>query len=103
MARRNSPRSSLGSYNVELRDQDGFIGDRASFRAFRAMLEEWREKLRQVGDDDPLGEEASTDISKKKLDKLLLEGDPEGSRRGPCERSRNSPTSSPRWCGGSFG
>ena len=70
------PSVVLGSYNVELRDQDGFIGDRASFRAFRAMLEEWREKLRQVGDDDPLGAEASTDISKKKLDKLLLEGDP---------------------------
>ena len=70
------PSVVLGSYNVELRDQDGFIGDRASFRAFRTMLEEWREKLRQVGDDDPLGAEASTDISKKKLDKLLLEGDP---------------------------
>ena len=71
------PSVVVGSYNVELRDQDGFIGDRASFRAFRAMLEEWREKLRQVGADDPLGAEASSDISKKKLDKLLLEGDPE--------------------------
>jgi predicted NBD/HSP70 family sugar kinase len=70
------PSVIVESYNVELRDQDGFIGDRASFRAFRSMLEEWREKLRQIGDDDPLGEAASGDISKKKLDKLLLEGDP---------------------------
>jgi predicted NBD/HSP70 family sugar kinase len=70
------PSVIVESYNVELRDQDGFVGDRASFRAFRSMLEEWREKLRQVGDDDPLGAAASTDISKKKLDKLLLEGDP---------------------------
>jgi len=70
------PSVIVESYNVELRDQEGFVGDRASFRAFRSMLEEWREKLRQVGDDDPLGEAASGEISKKKLDKLLLEGDP---------------------------
>jgi len=70
------PSVIVESYNVELRDQEGFVGDRASFRAFRSMLDEWREKLTQVGDDDPLGEADSTDISKKKLDKLLLEGDP---------------------------
>jgi predicted NBD/HSP70 family sugar kinase len=70
------PSVIVDSYNVELRDQEGFIGDRASFRAFRSMLEEWREKLRQGGGDDPLGETESSDISKKKLDKLLLEGDP---------------------------
>src|SRR5262245_5446831 len=70
------PSVIVGSCNVERAGQDGFVGDRASFRAFRSMLEEWREKLRQVGDDDPLGEKSSTEISKKKLDKLLLEGDP---------------------------
>jgi predicted NBD/HSP70 family sugar kinase len=70
------PSVIVGSYNVELRDEEGFVGDRASFRAFRSMLDEWREKLTQLGDDDPLGEAESTDISKKKLDKLLLEGDP---------------------------
>lgn len=66
----------IDAYNAELRDSEGFIGDRASNRAFRAILEDWRERLRQYG-DDPLGEIASDDISKKKLDKLLLEGDPE--------------------------
>ena len=70
------PSVVLDSYNIELRDGEGFVGDRASKRAFRAILEDWREKLRDVGDDDPLGEEASSDISKKKLDKLLVEGDP---------------------------
>jgi predicted NBD/HSP70 family sugar kinase len=66
----------LDSYNVELRDKEGFIGDRASNRAFRAILDDWRERLRQVG-EDPLGETSSLEISKKKLDKLLIEGDPE--------------------------
>ena len=67
----------IDAYNAELRDDDGFIGDRASNRAFRAILEDWRERLRQVAGDDPLGDVASDDISKKKLDKVLLEGDPE--------------------------
>lgn len=67
----------IDAYNAELRDAEGFVGDRASNRAFRAILEDWRERLRQVGGDDPLGEVASDDISKKKLDKLLIEGDPE--------------------------
>lgn len=66
----------IDAYNAELRDSEGFVGDRASNRAFRAILEEWRERLRKVG-DDPLGELDSDDISKKKLDKLLLEGDSE--------------------------
>ncbi len=68
------PSVVLDSYNVEIKDEDGFIGDRASNRAFRATLEEWRKAVRQKG-DDPIGDEASTDISKKKLDKFLSAGD----------------------------
>ncbi|HEY8565494.1 MAG TPA: ROK family protein [Beijerinckiaceae bacterium] len=71
------PAVLLDSYNVELRDQEGFIGDRASNRAFRSLLEDWRERLREVTGEDPIGETSSQDISKKKLDKLLIEGDPE--------------------------
>jgi predicted NBD/HSP70 family sugar kinase len=66
----------VAAYNAELRDGDGFLGDRASNSAFRAILEEWRERLRKVG-EDPLGDVDSDDISKKKLDKLLADGDPE--------------------------
>ncbi len=66
----------IDTYNAELRDEDGFIGDRASGRAFRAILEDGRDRLREV-DDDPLGGIASADISKKKLDRTILEGDPE--------------------------
>jgi predicted NBD/HSP70 family sugar kinase len=70
----------LDSYNVEMRDAEGgFLGDRASNRAFRAILEDWRERMRTADPDgeDPLGDEASRDIGKKRLDKALIEGDPQ--------------------------
>ena len=71
------PSVVIDSYNVELRDKDGFIGDRASNRAFRAILDDWRERLERHAGEDPLGDVPSREISKKKLDKLLVEGDPE--------------------------
>ena len=70
------PSVHVDSYNAELRDADGFIGDRASNRAFRALLEDWRDRLRKFG-DDPLGEQPSTDVSKKTLDKVLASDDME--------------------------
>ena len=70
------PAVSVDTYNAELRDHEGFIGDRASKRAFRTILDEWRERLRRVG-EDPLGDEASEDIRKKRLDEILACGEPE--------------------------
>ena len=67
---------TVDAYNAELRDGEGFIGDRASNRAFRSLLEDIRERLAAIG-DDPIGEEPSEEISKRKLDKLLADGDPE--------------------------
>ena len=67
---------TVDTYNEELRDGEGFIGDRASKRAFQSILDDWRERLRKVG-DDPLGDESTSDIGKKKLDKLLVDGDVE--------------------------
>jgi predicted NBD/HSP70 family sugar kinase len=67
---------SIDAYNAELRSAEGFVGDRASNRAFRAIIEDWRERLRQVG-ADPFGDTPSENLSKKKLDKLLTDGDPE--------------------------
>jgi predicted NBD/HSP70 family sugar kinase len=64
------------TYNAELRTADGFIGDRASKRAFQAILDDWRERLRKMG-EDPLGEAPSEELTKKRLDKLLAEGDAE--------------------------
>lgn len=71
------PRVVVDSYNLEMRDREGgFVGDRASRRAFTEIIEDWRERLRQVA-DDPLGDKPASEISKRKLDDLLLKGDPE--------------------------
>ena len=67
----------VDDYNAEISDKaGGFVGDRASGRAFRAILEAAREEVRKL-DDDPIGEVASSEISKKQLDRLLVEGDAE--------------------------
>jgi hypothetical protein len=67
---------TIDTYNAELRTADGFVGDRASKRAFQAILEEWRERLTEMG-VDPLGEISSEKLGKKELDKILTDGDPE--------------------------
>ncbi|MFL6796253.1 MAG: ROK family protein [Xanthobacteraceae bacterium] len=70
------PSVIVDSYNVELKDDEGFLGDRASKGAFRTIIENWRKALRKVG-DDPFGDEPSEQISRKKLDAVLTEGSPE--------------------------
>jgi predicted NBD/HSP70 family sugar kinase len=70
------PSVEVDSYNVELKDDEGFIGDRASRGAFRDIIENWRKSLRKAG-DDPFGDTPSEDITKKELDALLAKGDPE--------------------------
>ena len=70
------PAVEVDSYNVELKDNEGFIGDRASKGAFRNMIDRIRKILRKSG-DDPLGEEDSDELSKAELDSLLLQGEPE--------------------------
>lgn len=72
---RGLPDVSVESYNLEIRDEEGFIGDRASGRAFRAIFDEIRAKAREVG-EDPFGNASSADLKRKSLDKLLLKGDP---------------------------
>jgi hypothetical protein len=70
------PSVIVDSYNLELRNQEGFIGDRASKRAFAEIIEDWRQRLRRI-EDDPLGDVSSDQISKKKFEELLLKGTPE--------------------------
>jgi len=70
------PSVEVDSYNLEIRDDDGFVGDKASRSAFHDMLEKWRDPLRKLG-ADPLGDTTSEQLSKKQLDKLLADGDPE--------------------------
>ena len=63
---RRLPGGEVISYNVELKDEKGFVGDRASKRAFRHFIEEWRKPLRRIG-QDPFGNEQSAKIAKKSL------------------------------------
>jgi hypothetical protein len=70
------PTVDIESYNIELKDDEGFIGDRTNKGAFRAILDKWRKPLRELG-HDPLGDEETPALNKKKLDALLTSGDPE--------------------------
>jgi len=70
------PAVEVERYNVELKDDEGFIGDRASKGAFRALIENWRRPLRELG-HDPLGDEPSNVIAKSRMDELLTNGDAE--------------------------
>jgi predicted NBD/HSP70 family sugar kinase len=67
---------TVNAYNAELRSGEAFVGDRASKRSFQAIVDEWRERLRQAG-QDPFGDKPTAELSKKALDKILVEGDPE--------------------------
>jgi hypothetical protein len=64
------PAVEIVSYNVELKDDEGFIGDRASKGAFRDFIDNWRKPMRDMA-QDPFGEEATANIEKKRLDALL--------------------------------
>src|SRR5262249_26012602 len=65
----------VDDYNVELRDNGEFLGDRANKKTFPALLDRWRATL---GDADPLRAVSTQELYKQKpaLEKILLEGDP---------------------------
>src|SRR6201987_5048847 len=52
------PSVDVDSFNIELKDDDGFLGDRASKGAFRKILDGWRKPLKKSG-EDPFGGEPS--------------------------------------------
>ncbi len=64
------PSVEIDSYNLGLKDENGFLGDRASKGAFQAILDGWRKPLRKQG-DDPFGAQSSEQISKDDLDRIL--------------------------------
>jgi predicted NBD/HSP70 family sugar kinase len=70
------PAVEVDSYNLELKDDEGFLGDRASRKAFHSILENWRKPLRKLG-ADPFGDTPSDDLNRSKLDVVLKEGDAE--------------------------
>jgi hypothetical protein len=56
----------IDSYNVALKDNEGFIGDRVGKGAFRKMIDRIRKTLRKGG-DDPLDEEETSELSRSDL------------------------------------
>ncbi len=59
----------VDTFNIELKDNHGFLGDCATKSTFRNILDDWRAPFR--GSDDPLGDESSKSISNKELDAAL--------------------------------
>ncbi|HEY1961411.1 MAG TPA: hypothetical protein VGG69_03245 [Rhizomicrobium sp.] len=70
------PRVEIDDYNLELKDNGGFLGDRASKKALYALVDKWRNPLAKEG-KDPFGDRASREIGKKELDEALAKGDSE--------------------------
>ncbi|XSC48499.1 ROK family protein [Bradyrhizobium sp. RDT10] len=68
------PSVEVDSFNVELKDDEGFLGDRASKGAFREILDGLRKPLRKNG-DDPLGKRSAGEIPKDDLDQALVGDD----------------------------
>src|SRR5258707_4297280 len=68
------PSVDVDSFNIELKDDDGFLGDRASKGAFRKMLDSLRKPLKKNG-DDPLGNKSAEAIGKTALDEALVGDD----------------------------
>ena len=68
------PSVDVDSFNIELKDDDGFLGDRASKGAFREILDTLRKPLKKNG-DDPLGSKSAEAIGKSALDEALVGDD----------------------------
>lgn len=70
------PAVLVDDYNVELRDADGFLGDRANKAVFKTLVDKWRDRLRGI-DYDPLNEIPTAELykDKKDLEQVLLTGD----------------------------
>ena len=69
------PLVEVMDYNARLRDGDGFLGDRASKRAFQRIVEQERERLRVIG-VDPIRRPSTANLGKKALDAILARGKP---------------------------
>jgi hypothetical protein len=67
------PAVEVDAYNLRLKDDGQFIGDRACKKAFIQILDKLRKPLRKIG-ADPFGESVTDEIGKKELEEAI-EGD----------------------------
>ena len=95
------PSVEVDSFNVELKDDEGFLGDRASKGAFRKILDSLRKPLKKNG-EDPLGSKSAEAIGKSALDEALAaptSSPTSASARVHSTRRWWAMTSAPpRWC-----
>jgi predicted NBD/HSP70 family sugar kinase len=68
------PSVDVDIFNIELKDDNGFLGDRASKGAFRKILDTLRKPLKKNG-EDPLGSKSAEAIGKTALDEALVGDD----------------------------
>ena len=71
----NLPGVDVDSYNIELQQRGRFVGDQANKKALSKLLEARREQARKRG-EDPLGNTAAENLTKKRLEKILVKGEP---------------------------
>ena len=57
------PSVDVDSFNIEIKDEDGFLGDRASKGAFREILERWRKPLRATRQASRAGQGGTRSVS----------------------------------------
>ncbi|SEQ01618.1 hypothetical protein SAMN05216548_102176 [Faunimonas pinastri] len=67
------PLAEVLSYNLEIEEGDGFIGDQASKSALLDIIQGLRDLLPENA--DPLGDDPMEEFGKDRLDTLLTEGD----------------------------
>lgn len=67
----------IDAYSVDLPLGDAQLGDRASNRAFDAILTEWRRRLVRGGGSDPFGMDPDDEVPREALDAALTGGAPE--------------------------
>ncbi len=68
------PSVEVDTYNIEIKDENGFLGDRASRGAFIDILEGIR-VVHRVNGEDALGDEHSEESSKRDFEAALLGDD----------------------------
>jgi hypothetical protein len=68
------PTVDLLSHSLEFRQDGRFVGDQANTEAFKACLEKQRRSANESA-RDPFGKTPSAELSNKKLDKILKNGD----------------------------
>src|SRR6201992_3747151 len=68
------PSVEVDSFNIEIKDDDGFAGDPASRAASRRFLGDRRKPLKKAG-EDPLGKKSAEDLAKSELDAALIGDD----------------------------